>query len=161
MTHYRHHHHRHVNRWRIVLNGILYMSIVLGAIAWVFLLGRCASSTSCVRPGARLTPAVDVSLVKLYWSEQFGPIDASKCGSVDFIATSIGCDGAAGCFYTQGCPYISVAPAFATERRLAVHELSHWLLWCTTGDSDHEHRDPLVWAAGGFVDSVGGMHDGR
>lgn len=57
------------------------------------------------------------------------------------------------------CLYGWAAVIHPSERgpvveRLAVHELAHWLSYCTLGDMDYEHTNGLVFLP------KGGTHNG-
>lgn len=51
---------------------------------------------------------------------------------------------------SNACLYGTTAVIHPDQRgpvveRLAVHELAHWLSYCTLGTMDYSHEDPRVW----------------
>lgn len=121
------------------------------SILFVFL--TACAPTLCVRPTSAIKPAVDVQQIKYDWAHTFGALPASCSASVQFIDSgALECGaGNAGCFVSEGCPHIAVNKNLRMDRGLAVHEVVHWILYCSEGRGDHEHTRADVWGPKGFV----------
>lgn len=57
--------------------------------------------------------------------------------------------------YPAGCPLSATNSTYALSRELNTHEYAHWALFCSTGDSDHNHTNVAVWGPDGFDGSFG------
>lgn len=154
------------------VNGVL-RKLALLFLGLAVVLGACSTLSCCVGlqsafgdppcPESGSSPApVSNEAMRAAWASRWGVLPSPQCDPAwtwsvvsesDLLqicrATVHACT-----LYTTGngnvgCPASYSTPSqSAAFKELATHEFTHWALWCSKGDSDHDHTHfPEVWAA--------------
>lgn len=77
-----------------------------------------------------------------------GDVTVAYASSADELTAYCGSSGHAGCsVHVDGHTSIAIDGTLSAreQERVLQHELRHWLLRCSTGDSDHAHANERAW----------------
>jgi hypothetical protein len=117
---------------------------------------------TCLDPDVAATPPIGQDEVEQAWELRFGALPRS-CSNVvlgwqllsDAEYQKLCPAGSSACINKNDCPvaYARARCNQIAQRAMYAHELSHWLLFCSRGDSDHQHTKAEIWGAEGFVKS--------